>query len=124
MIRGVDWGDREDSLPEWRASNEQPRGQWLAITLVFGLPVVALLIGGVAGSAWGAAMIGVFVVAAVVVGTIDSWRVTREAGKDTLSMRTAAAGSCKRRLPLPIHRIAIVCQPELHGHDTGAVPMR
>jgi hypothetical protein len=80
----VDWWHNEDALPEWRATDEEPRSQWLAITLVFGLPVVALLIGGAATSAWGAALIGVFVVGAVVIGVIDSWQGQRAAVSITM----------------------------------------
>lgn len=58
--------------------------QWWVLAVVFGLPVVAGLVGGLGHSAWGLAMIGVFVVAGVVVGTVDTWQGHRRAVSITM----------------------------------------
>lgn len=75
------WPDEEDGPDEWRASDDESHaGRPFVTTLVvFGLPVIAFLFAGVAGTAWGGALIGVFVLAALVIGAVGWWQDERTA---------------------------------------------
>ncbi|HEY0803534.1 MAG TPA: hypothetical protein VGD84_00645 [Pseudonocardiaceae bacterium] len=71
----------EDGPVEWWASDEDPhggRGFWV-IVLVFALPAIALLFAGAGGTALGAAFMLLFLLAGVVIGTIDWGRGRRAA---------------------------------------------
>lgn len=77
----VRWSEDEDAPDEWRASDDESHaGRQFAVTLVvFALPVIAFLFAGAAGTAWGGAFIAVFVLAGLVVGSVDWWRGERTA---------------------------------------------
>lgn len=75
------WSEDEDGPDEWRASDDESHaGRQFVVTLVvFALPVMAFLVAGVAGTVWGGVFVSVFVLAGLVVGTVDWWRGERTA---------------------------------------------
>ena len=71
--------ERADAPPEWLASDDEPHGAHgcLGSLVVFGLPVAVLLFAGAMDTGWGLSLLGVFVVAGVVIGTVDAVRDRR-----------------------------------------------